>query len=80
MSVAIQSLVSLANEAGLTSTDGSWSKAFVYWFDAPMPLEVRVAGLDEASIEHFDIEQTPHMPAGEGFIDHADQTAITFLR
>ena len=79
MSLGIQRLVSLANEAGLTSTDREWSKAFVYWFDALMPREVRLAGLGDASLEHFDTEGTPHMPAGEGFIDRAEMTAISFL-
>jgi hypothetical protein len=79
MSNAVLKLVHLAQESGLSSRDGEWSEAFVYWFDALMPEGVRSAGSAEPSLDYFDSEGTPHTPAGEGFIDRGATTAISFL-
>ncbi|WP_395612579.1 hypothetical protein [Allosphingosinicella sp.] len=79
MTGAVLKLVHMARESGLSSEDGEWSEAFVYWFDALMPENVRAAGNADPSVDYFDSEGTPHNPAGEGFIDRGAKTAISFL-
>ena len=78
MSAAIERLVETAEQLGLKSTQGEWSEAFVYWFNDPMPAEVLAAGEVEPTLEYLDVAKTPHLPAHRGFIDRADNTAVTF--
>jgi hypothetical protein len=77
--MGVLKLVGLARESGLEAQHGDWSKASVYWFDAPMPKNVRETGNADASVDYFNSEGTPHNPAGEGFIDRDAKIAISFL-
>ena len=79
MSDAILNLVAKAKARGLVADEGEWSKAFVYWFGGLMPSDVREAGSANAALEYFCSEGTPHTPAGEGFIDRATNTSLSFL-
>ncbi len=79
MSEAILKLVGLARGSDLEPQEGEWTKAFVYWFDALMPDDVRAAGGADPTLDYFDSEGTPHNPAGEGFIDRDAKIAISFL-
>ncbi len=79
MSDGIGKLVAMTNAHGFVADEGEWSKAFVYWFDALMPSDVRGAGASDRSLEHFNSDGTPHQPAGEGFIDRETNIAISFL-
>ena len=79
MNEAVLHLVALAKAAGLEPELGEWSDATVYWFNDLMPHDIRAAGEAASALAYFDSERTPHDPAGEGFIDHKTQTAISFL-
>ena len=79
MSGPVLKLVALAQRRDLVADEGQWSEAFVYWFDALMPPEIREVGSADETLEYFSSDATPHNPAGEGFIDRAAKTAISFL-
>ncbi len=79
MSAAVLSLVDMARERHLVADNGEWSDVTVYWFDAPMPLEIREAGSANPALEYFTSDGTPHNPSDEGFIDRPAKTAISFL-
>jgi hypothetical protein len=77
-SVAIDRLVALAQQSGLTASADQWSEAFVFWFANPMPEEVLVAGKADPALRFFEESATPHMPANIGFFDHAEKIAVSF--
>jgi len=79
MSGPVPQLVALAQRRDLVAEEGQWSEAFVYWFDALMPPDVREVGSADQALEYFSSDGTPHNPAGEGFVDRAAKTAISFL-
>jgi len=78
MSAAVLSLVDMARVRHLVADNGEWSDATVYWFDAPMPPEIREAGLANPALEYFASDGTPHNPPDEGFIDRPAKIAISF--
>jgi len=78
MSAGIAALVRLARQTGMTSSDGAWSEAYVYWFDRPMPDGVRRAGTANPALDYHSAARTPHTPAHEGFLDRDRKVAITF--
>lgn len=79
MSSAIRELVVRSESLGLVADQSEWSEAFVYWFDALMPSDVRTLGSANPTLDYFNSDGTPHNPAGEGFIDRNTKTAISFL-
>ncbi|MBP6363143.1 MAG: hypothetical protein KA233_04210 [Novosphingobium sp.] len=80
MSAAISRLTAIAASAGLKSEDGQWSKAFVHWYDCPMPEDIRQAGEANPHLTYIETDATPHTPATEGFKDNEHPIAISFLR
>ena len=79
MSSAIRELVVRSESFGVVADQSEWSEAFVYWFDALMPSDVRALGSANAALDYFSSDGTPYNPAGEGFIDRNAKTAISFL-
>jgi hypothetical protein len=79
MSEAIRQLVAMAEARGLNADAGQWSKVYVYWFDAPMPSDIRAVGCGDPGLEYHREDAAPHTQANEGFIDRQAMMSITFL-
>ncbi len=78
MSEAIKQLVEIAKGEGLEAHASQWSKAFVHWFDRPMPQSVREAAEAHPSLEYSKDPEVPWTPAHEQFFDPATRIAIVF--
>lgn len=78
MSAAIQKLVRMAQDQGMTGELVHWSKADVWTFEGVMPRDIMLAGTADPAVDYFwQAANGPHR-ADTGFIDGAAKVAIAF--
>jgi hypothetical protein len=81
MSGGIQSLLSASLDEGHNHDPivSGWSKVdTVYYMDGPMSDALHRLASDLAGIEYFYTEGDPHNRRAEGYIDRAQNAAISF--
>ncbi len=80
MSASINKLVALAEKHGFKGELTIWSEADVWWFEEPMPDDVRLAGTADPAVDYYEQMPSPQFRGDAGFIDGAAKTAISFDR
>jgi hypothetical protein len=74
---AVEIAVRAGNAVKLVSAD--WLPKRVVFMAEPLDGSVREAIIAACpDLEHYKAERTPHNPADEGFVSHADNVVVSF--